>query len=146
MDASTELKKHIIPPLTTAQSLSHWQKMAISTCHAPQSGLNQLVDHTAALFFYLHHLIQSPLHADTKKNIADYLETLQKRYQGLDYSSDMTLAAHYIVCATVDDILRCMAIMIYNIYKNSIKVNLSKKNFISYLSVLASSLKNILIY
>ncbi|MCD8524811.1 MAG: type IVB secretion system protein IcmH/DotU [Gammaproteobacteria bacterium] len=60
-------------------------------------------------FFYLHHLIQSPLHADTKKNIADYLETLQKRYQGLDYSSDMTLAAHYIVCATVDDILRCMA-------------------------------------
>jgi len=109
MDASTELKKYIMPQLTTAQSLSHWQKMAISTCHVSQSGLNQLVDHTAPLFFYLHHLIQTPSHSEIKKNIADYLEALQKRYQTLDYSSDMTLAAHYIVCATVDDILRCMA-------------------------------------
>lgn len=109
MDASTELKKNTTPQLTTAQSLPHWQKMAVSTCHAPQSGLNGLVDHTAPLFFYLHHLIQTPLNSEIKKNISDYLEILQKRYQTLDYSADMTLAAHYIVCATVDDILRCMA-------------------------------------
>lgn len=108
MNPSTELKATAETQVFSQNNLTRWYKAASSTRHAPESGLNTLVDCSAAAFEHIHCLTQSPLSNESKKNIEDYLEALQKHYQHLDYSQDISLAAHYAVCATLDDMLRCL--------------------------------------
>ena len=107
MNPSTELKTTVETIVFPQNNLARWYKATTSTHHTPESGLNTLVDCSAAAFDHIHLLTQSPLTNESKKNIEEYLESLQKHYQHLGYSQDISLAAHYAVCATLDDMLRC---------------------------------------
>lgn len=108
MNLSTEVKIQLETTPASQNQLFNLRKVMISTHHTPNSGLNELVDHAAAIFSYTHLLTQNSLSSDIKKSIYELLETLQQHYQKLDYSQDIILAAHYIVCATLDDIIRCI--------------------------------------
>ncbi|MES2204439.1 MAG: type IVB secretion system protein IcmH/DotU [Pseudomonadota bacterium] len=108
MNPSTELKVTAETLVFPQNNLARWYKATTSTRHSPESGLNTLVDCSAAAFEHIHLLTQSPLSNESRKNIEEYLESLQKHYQQLGYSQDISLAAHYAVCATLDDMLRCI--------------------------------------
>lgn len=108
MDASTGLKKYTGTAITASQHWPSWCKTnAATVLHTPESGLNSLADHAGIIFNQLSLITQQTLSLETKKKLAELLDTLRQDYQQLDYSQDISLAAHYIVCATVDDILRC---------------------------------------
>lgn len=106
MNHSTELKTQATTVVVSQNNLAGWCTQAPFTRHSSESGLNALVDCSAAAFEHIHLLTQHPLSNETKQNIAQFLETLQQHYQQLGYSQDISLAAHYVVCATLDDILR----------------------------------------
>jgi type IV/VI secretion system ImpK/VasF family protein len=108
MDLSVEPKKYTDLTTSSQRGLSHWHKVAVSVRHSPDSGLNPLADQAASIFGHIHLMAHGPLSSETKRNITEHLEILQTHYQKLDYSPDISLAAHYIVCATLDDILRCI--------------------------------------
>lgn len=108
MNPSTELKAPVETLMFQHNHLARWYPGASSTHHSLESGLNSLVDCSAAAFEHIYALTQGSQSNISKKNIEEYLETLQKHYQHLDYSQDISLAAHYAVCATLDDILRCV--------------------------------------
>ncbi len=108
MTLSTELKTNAETTIFPQNNLASWCKIASAVRHSPESGVNALVDSSAAIFGYLHELTQNPLSSEIKKNILEHLEALQKHYQQLGYSQDISLAAHYTLCATLDDILRCV--------------------------------------
>ena len=108
MNPSTELKVTAETLVFPQNTLARWYKATTTTLHSPESGLNTLVDYSAAAFEHIRLLTQSPLSSESKKNIEEYLESLQKHYQNLGYSQDISLAAHYAVCATLDDMLRCV--------------------------------------
>lgn len=108
MNSTTELTVTAETLVLPQNSLARWYKATSSTRHSSESGLNALVDCSAATFEYIHLLTQSTLSQEAKKNIEEYLDSLQKHYQHLGYSQDISLAAHYAVCATLDDMLRCL--------------------------------------
>lgn len=108
MTLSTELKTNAEAAIFAQNNLANWCKIASSVRHSPESGVNTLVDSSAAVFGYIHELTQNPLTSEVKKSILEHLEVLQKHYQQLGYSQDISLAAHYTLCATLDDILRCV--------------------------------------
>ncbi len=108
MNLSTELKANTEAVMFPQNNLAGWRRIASSVRHSPESGVNALIDCSAAAFGCLHELTQNPFSNETKKNTLECLETLQKNYQQLGYSQDISLAAHYIICATLDDILRCV--------------------------------------
>ena len=108
MNPSTELKVTAEALVFPQSTLARWHKAIPSTRHSPDSGLNSLVDCSAAAFEHIHLLTQNPISNESRKNIEEYLEALQKHYQHLGYSQDISLAAHYTVCATLDDMLRCV--------------------------------------
>ena len=105
---TTELKTPSETLVFQQNNLASWCRVTSSIRHSPEAGLNALVDCSAAAFGHIHLMTQSPLSNEAKKNIVEHLETLQQHYQQLGYSQDISLAAHYAVCATLDDILRCM--------------------------------------
>ncbi len=107
MDASTGLKKYNNTAMAIPHHWPSWcRNISLSVLHSPQSGLNGLVDLAAVIFNHMPLMSQEPLALETKKKLIELVETLQQQYQQLDYSQDIALAAHYVVCATLDDILR----------------------------------------
>lgn len=106
MNLTTELKAQAVTVAFPQNNLANWCKQAPFTRHTPEAGLNALVDCSAAAFEHIYALTQQPLSSEAKQNIAQLLETLQQHYQQLGYSQDISLAAHYAICATLDDILR----------------------------------------
>lgn len=107
MNSATELDVTAKTSVFPQNNLARWYKATSSARHAPEAGLNTLVDCSATAFEHIYLLTQSPLTHESKKTIEEYLESLQKHYQHLGYSHDISLAAHYVVCATLDDMLRC---------------------------------------
>lgn len=107
MNSSTELKVPAETLMSPQNALARWHKISTSTGHSPESGLNALVDSSTLVFDHIYLLTQNSLSNESKKNIEEYLESLQKHFQHLGYSQDISLAAHYAICATLDDILRC---------------------------------------
>lgn len=107
MPSSTELKTTAETLVSPRSIAARWYKTTSSTTHSPESGLNPLVDSSAHAFEHIHLLTQSSFSSEAKKNIETHLESLQKHYQHLGYSQDISLAAHYALCATLDDLLRC---------------------------------------
>lgn len=107
MNPSTELNVTAEALPLPQSTLGRWYKATLSTRHTPNSGLNNLADSSTAAFEYIYLLAKSPISNELRKNIEESLEALQKHYQQLGYSQDISLAAHYAVCATFDDMMRC---------------------------------------
>lgn len=105
MNSPAELKNNAITK-PIGQGLSHWRKLVPLTSHASQAGMNPLVDNSAAIFEHIYALMQHPVSFEIRQTLNQCLESLQKQLQQLDYSHDITLTAHYAICATLDDIVR----------------------------------------
>lgn len=94
---SSIIKKH--PPI--------WMPKTSQKVHDNAYGLNPLVDHAATFFQLLHNLAQQPeecpqgLFEQARKVLVD----IQAAYSKLHYPKDILLAAHFALCATLDDII-----------------------------------------
>lgn len=105
MNLPIELKNNAISkPLH--ESLTHWRNLAPVACHSSAAGVNALVDSAAAIFEHMQALMHHSTTDEIRQTLTQCLESLQKQYQQLDYSQDISLTAHYLICATLDDIMR----------------------------------------
>lgn len=105
MNLSSELKTRTASVVLSKNDLAS-KDSASSEHHAFDSELNLLIDASAATFEHIHRITQHHPNDETKLTLTQFLETLQQHYQQLGYSQDTSIAAHYAICATLDDILR----------------------------------------
>lgn len=111
MDVSTDITTGLNQPLKSKNQLPSWYKVSIAnTEHSIASGLNGLVDHAAPIFQSFSTIQQEILSTTNYKSLNQHLEQLHQHYQRLEHPQDITVAAHYILCATLDDILHSLNI------------------------------------
>ena len=84
-----------------------WIPQTSQKIHDSGYGINALVDHAATFFQLLPNLSQ---HHDENTEILfeqakQALENIQEAYNKLHYPKDMLLAAHFALCATLDDVV-----------------------------------------
>jgi type VI secretion system protein ImpK len=76
--------------------------------HAPHYGINPLIDHAAVLFRWidsaskdLHHKQPIILYKEAEQ----ILQAIHDQYIQLSYSKDLTVSAHFCLCATLDELV-----------------------------------------
>lgn len=88
------------------QSLAYWRKISPLAPHSSEAGVNTLVDASAAIFESIETLVRHPNSQELYSVLTQQLERLRQHYQRLEYPQDISLTAHYVLCATLDDIMR----------------------------------------
>lgn len=106
MNLPSKLKAHTTSIVFSKNNFVDERRSSLLAQHSPESETNALLNCSATVFEHFHRIVQNLASNENKQTLTRFLETLQQHYQQLGYSQDTALAAHYAICATLDDLLR----------------------------------------